>query len=110
MSVLFGYETKGLRKVSGRLNTRKKVSLPIIHKEKTMNSFEEKPSSLDLERRFIYHKPTEEKATKFPIIRDKAKELAYILEDLCPNGREKSLALTKLEEVVMWANAGISRE
>lgn len=75
-----------------------------------MDSFEEKPLSLDLERRFTYHKPTEEKAAKFPIIRDKAKELAYILEDLCPNGREKSLALTKLEEAVMWANAGISRE
>lgn len=74
-----------------------------------METFEEKVLNLDLERRFTYHKPTEEKAAKFPVIRDKAKELAYILEELCPNGREKSLALTKLEEVVMWANAGISR-
>lgn len=75
-----------------------------------METIEEKELNLDLERRFTYHKPTEEKAAKFPVIRDKAKELAYILEDLCSNGREKSLALTKLEEVIMWANAGISRE
>ena len=64
----------------------------------------------DLEKRFTYHKPTPEKAVKFPVIRDKAKELAYLIEELVPNGREKSLAITKLEETVMWANAGISRE
>lgn len=64
----------------------------------------------DLEKRFTYHKPTPEKAEKFPVIRNKAKELAYLLEEFVPNCREKSLAITKLEEVVMWANAGISRE
>lgn len=64
----------------------------------------------DLEKRFTYHKPTPEKAEKFPLIRNKAKELAYLIEELVPNGREKSLAITKLEEVVMWSNAGISRE
>lgn len=67
-------------------------------------------NDLDIESRFTYHKPTEDKASKYPIIRDKAKELAYIIKELVPNGREQSLALTKLEEVVMWANAGISRD
>lgn len=64
----------------------------------------------DLENRFTYHKPTPEKAEKYPLIRDKAKELAYLIQELTPDGREKSLAITKLEESVMWANAGISRE
>lgn len=64
---------------------------------------------LDIENRFTYHKPTEEQAVKYPVIRDKAKELAYIIKKNVPTGREQSLALTKLEEVVMWANAGISR-
>ena len=67
-------------------------------------------NDLDIESWFTYHKPTDEKANKYPIIRDKAKELAYIIKELVPNGREQSLALTKLEEMVMWANAGISRD
>ena len=64
----------------------------------------------DIENRFTYHKPTEENAKKYPVIRDKAKELAYLIDELVPSGREKACALTKLEEVVMWANAGISRK
>lgn len=64
----------------------------------------------DIENRFTYHRPTEAQAAKYPRIRDKAKELAYLIDELCPNGREKALAMTKLEECVMWANASISRE
>lgn len=64
----------------------------------------------DLESRFTYHKPNEEQASKYPKIREKAKELAYLICELCPDGREKALSLTKLEEVVFWANAGISRK
>lgn len=64
----------------------------------------------DLENRFTYHRPTEAQQKIYPLIRDKAKELAYIIKDNVPNGREQALALTKLEEVVMWANAGVSRQ
>jgi len=64
----------------------------------------------DLEKRFNYHKPTPEKAEVYPVIRNTAKEFAYLLKKYVPAGRELSCALTKLEEVVMWANAGISRE
>lgn len=64
----------------------------------------------DIEKRFSSHTPTEAKGAKNPVIREYAKELAYIIEELCPSGREKTLAMTKLEEAVFWANAGISRE
>lgn len=64
----------------------------------------------DLEKRFSYHKPTAEKAEIYPVIRDAAKEFAYLIKKLVPAGREQACALTKLEETVMWANAGISRE
>jgi len=46
---------------------------------------------------------------KYQAIRDKAKELAYLVDDLVPQSREQSLAMTKLEECVMHANAGIAR-
>ena len=38
-----------------------------------------------------------------------AEEFAGFIDDNCPDCREKSLAITKLEEVVMWANAGLAR-
>lgn len=62
-----------------------------------------------IENNFRYHQPTREQADKYHAIRIKAKELAYMLDELCPNSREKSLAMTKLEETVMWANASIAR-
>jgi hypothetical protein len=42
-------------------------------------------------------------------IRDKGKELAKLILEAAPQGREQSTALTKVEEAVFWANAGISR-
>lgn len=32
-----------------------------------------------------------------------------MINNLCPESREKSLAVTNLEESVMWANASIAR-
>lgn len=46
---------------------------------------------------------------KYEKICNKAKELAYLIENNCLNSKEKSLAFTKLKEVVMWANASIAR-
>ena len=62
-----------------------------------------------IENNFTYHTPKEGQPEKYQAIREKAKELAYLIEGLVPDSREKSLASTKLEECVMWANAGIAR-
>jgi len=63
-----------------------------------------------IERNFSYHAPKEGQPAKYAAIREKAKELAYLIEGVCPNSREKSLAMTNLEQSVMWANASIARE
>lgn len=64
----------------------------------------------DLQNRFMYHKPSNEKiAEKHEKIRYSCLDMAYEINKLVPDGREKSLAITKLEEVMMWANAGIAR-
>lgn len=60
-------------------------------------------------RNFTYHPPTDEQGGLYKEIRSKARELAELVEARCPNSREKSLAMTKLEESVMWANASIAR-
>ena len=62
-----------------------------------------------LENNFKHHTPKEGQPEKYTAIREKSKELAYLIDDLVPNSREKSVAMTKLEEVSMWANAGIAR-
>jgi hypothetical protein len=64
----------------------------------------------DLERRFTYHAPVWRQTEKYTALRGQAKHFAYRIKELVPEGREMSLALTKLEEVIFWANAGISRE
>lgn len=62
-----------------------------------------------IENNFRYHAPSIEQQEKYVRLRGEAKGLAYTIEELCPVGREKSLAMTKLEEAVMWANASIAR-
>jgi len=63
----------------------------------------------NIENNFTYHKPEPGQPEIYQEIRDKAKELAYLIDTKVPASREQSLAFTKLEEAVMWANAGIAR-
>ena len=65
--------------------------------------------SSELERRFTYHAPKGDQPTRYEQIRATAKSFAYLIDHLCPNSREKSLAWTALEEASMWANAAIAR-
>ena len=62
-----------------------------------------------IENAFIYHAPKDGQPEKYQAIREKAKELAYLIHELVPPSREQSLSMTKLEECSMWANAGIAR-
>ena len=63
----------------------------------------------DIENRFTYHPPLEGQAQKYMQIRANCKAVAEGIDKLCPDSREKSLAITKLEEAVFWANAAIAR-
>jgi hypothetical protein len=65
----------------------------------------------DLEVRFTYHPPRDPEDVEFYAeYRRRVKEVAaFLLANTVP-GREQSLALTKLEEAVMWGNAGRARK
>lgn len=63
----------------------------------------------EIEKRFTYHAPKPGQAERYVVLRDCAGEFAELLNAECPESREKSLALTKIEEAVMWANAAIAR-
>ncbi len=64
----------------------------------------------DLQNRFAYHAPTGGKADKHSNLRLDCLALAKKVVAVVPPGREQASALTKLEEVMMWANAGIARK
>jgi hypothetical protein len=63
----------------------------------------------DLVHRFAYHAPTGGKAKKHEAVRAACLEAALEIAVHCPNSRELSLAITKLEEAMMHANAAIAR-
>lgn len=62
-----------------------------------------------IEKAFTYHPPKADQPERYIKIRDKAKELAFVIDECVPDSREKSVAFTELESAVMWANAGIAR-
>lgn len=64
----------------------------------------------DIANRFAFHAATtEEKRNEHTSVRTHCADLAAFLNDKLPEGREKSTAITKLEEVMFWANAAIAR-
>lgn len=62
-----------------------------------------------MENDFAYHAPDAEKARKHEGVRAAARAFARFVADACPEGREQSLAITKIEEAMMWANAALAR-
>lgn len=66
--------------------------------------------SADLDNRFDYHRPNEARAQLHERTRGACRVLAEHFNRALPEGREKSLAVTKLEEAMFWANAAIARE
>jgi hypothetical protein len=63
---------------------------------------------LDLDNIFTYHAPHGDQTTRYAILRNQAKAFAHDIERECPDSRERSLALTSLQQAVMWANAAIA--
>lgn len=63
----------------------------------------------DLEKRFTFHPAKNDQPLRYTQIRYEALDLAKLIDDLAPDSREKSLAITHLEDAVMWANAAIAR-
>lgn len=62
-----------------------------------------------LDKTFTYHKPKNDQPKRYETIREYGKFLATQIIENSPNSRERSLALTNVEQAVMWANAAIAR-
>jgi hypothetical protein len=64
----------------------------------------------DLDNRFTFHEKSRSlNAEKHQLVREVCGNLAETMNAVLPEGREKALVLTKLEEAMFWANAAIAR-
>ena len=63
----------------------------------------------EIEKRFAYVAPDQTRAPLHENTRSEYTRLAETMARVLPESREKSLAITALEESLMWANAAIAR-
>lgn len=67
--------------------------------------------SAELSNRFKFHPAVApERVRHHEIVRSHCGRVASLYNELLPEGREKALAMTHLEEAMMWANAAIARQ
>ena len=67
------------------------------------------PTPLEIvEKSFTYQAPKPGQPELYEELRGKAKELAILFINKVPHSRERSLAITKLEEAIMWANKAVA--
>jgi hypothetical protein len=65
-------------------------------------------ASASLDRTYSYHPPFGDQPTRYVTLREAGKAFAQAINDLCPPSREASVALTNVQQAVMWANAAIA--
>jgi hypothetical protein len=68
------------------------------------------PFEKDMINRFRHHPPRDEQSKHaHETMRNQCLKMSSFINSYVPPGREQALALTKLEELMFWANAGIAR-
>lgn len=92
------------------------VIIVVVRSQFTLEENERRDNMLttaqqqELDKRFDYHAPPNEEVKDLheDIRRDLKRIATFVLEHL-PDSRERSTALTKLEEAMFWSNASIAR-
>lgn len=64
--------------------------------------------SLDIDNLFTYHPPHGDQVDRYQQLREAGRQLALQLAELVPGSVERSTALSRLRECIMWANAAIA--
>lgn len=66
------------------------------------------PTFDDIDNMFTYHPPTPNDVVAHEDIRAAGRLTARAIVELAPPSRERSTAIAKLREAIMWANAAIA--
>lgn len=79
------------------------------YKWKTSSNAKPKDNgAFNVDEVFSYHAPKGDQAIRYELIRTHAKYMAEKIMGNCPPSRERALALTNLQQAIMWANASIA--
>jgi len=83
----------------------------MFRKKKDAPKEEVKEMAVDpnIENNFTYHKPKSDQVGRYNLLRELGKDFASQIKESCPDTRERSLAITKVEEAVMWGISAIAR-
>lgn len=65
-------------------------------------------AQLDLGNLFSYHPPKDGQRERYEAIRAKGLEMAELIQVSTPSSAEQTLAIRKIQEAVMFANASIA--
>ena len=65
-------------------------------------------ANIDLKNVFSYHAPLPTQPARYVALRESARSFAEQIVALTPASREQSVALTNVQQAVMWANAAIA--
>lgn len=57
---------------------------------------------------FTYHAPSTKQVEQYAALREQAKTMAHAIANICPPCADRTVALRKLRECVMTANASIA--
>ena len=63
----------------------------------------------ELVNRFTYHAPQGDQPARYTQLRGYGLVMASLIEYLVPESRERDMAIERVEEAIMWGNAGIAR-
>lgn len=64
----------------------------------------------NLDEILTYHSPNEEQQEHYEEINQAAKDFAAVILEHAPDSRERSVALTHLQDARMWANSAVALE
>lgn len=67
-------------------------------------------SNEELINRFGYHRANKDSAPKHAEVRNICLSVARKLNEILPEGRDKALAFTALQETMHWANSAIAMQ
>jgi hypothetical protein len=65
-------------------------------------------ATASLDRVYTYHPPFGTQQERYLRLREAAKAFAKLITELAPPSRETSVALTNVQQAVMWANAAVA--
>lgn len=63
----------------------------------------------EIENRVTYHAPSPGGVERHKALSDAAAAFMAVVEATVPDGREKTLVFTNIEQAKMWASAGVAR-